>query len=92
MLEFIDDIIEMRDWDWEPDSIRILKAIRALIPEYFKMKKGQPKVSREFVDKLFCKYGTEKMAPNLGGFPNDLFVVLNRKQFYAMLRELGFDV
>ena len=43
MLEFIDDLIKMPEWDWNEDSIEILKSIRRLI-------EMGPRVTRESLE------------------------------------------
>ncbi len=49
MLEFIDDLIKMPEWDWNEDSIEILKSIRRLI-------EMGPRVTREFVIRKANEY------------------------------------
>jgi hypothetical protein len=75
--------------DFEPEEAFIVEAIRAALIRLGKLEKPIP---REFVDVVFCKYAKEKMANNLAGFPADLFIQLNYRQFYALLRELGLEV
>ncbi len=78
MLEFIDDINKMPGWDWEPESIEMLGAIRALI---LNNDKG-PEVNEEFCDKWRRKL--EKIVKSLAG--------LDIKDIEEMLHEAGVEV
>jgi len=53
---------------------------------------NQPGVDEKFINELFLKYAKQRMAKNLQGFPNDLFAILNHKQFIAMLQEAGVRI
>jgi len=50
------------------------------------------KVSRGKAMEIFSRNAKEIMAENLCGYPTDLFLVLNHKQWINMLTELGFKV
>jgi len=52
----------------------------------------KPKVSRARIMEVFCNHAKEIMAKNLCGFPTDLFVVANHKQFINILTELDIEV
>lgn len=62
MLEFISDIKKMPDWDWEPDSLKILDAIRAALIEHEKLKAkvGEWKEDIKKIWQMTNRFGRER--------------------------------